>query len=252
MAAPPRLRRTAGGRSAGGLGTGEADALGDGANGANMEREQVLERYRRLREIAIKLNTEMIGRVPRPAMFDCAKRLGLLQGRNLLVAESEDELSLVFDLAIYTARLGRSRVVDRFRRTAPFEPGSDEALVLDAMVRGRMSLFMVKQRHEVAGLVLEDLLLREEVWLVDEGLEWSAPEGLGLAARVIKPETFLMTSGVTFPVSREDVEEVLEICPVRSGRSIEELAEGSQNARLTEALYRVAVRRSLLERVRRE
>jgi hypothetical protein len=37
------------------------------------------------------------------------------------------------DLAIHTAPPGRSRVIDRYARSAQLPPGSDEALMLEAM-----------------------------------------------------------------------------------------------------------------------
>ena len=35
---------------------------------------------------------------------------------DMLVADSEDELALVFDLAVHTSRGGRSRAIDRYAR----------------------------------------------------------------------------------------------------------------------------------------
>ena len=56
-------------------------------------------------------------------------------------AESFDELTLAFDLAIHTARPDRTRAVDRYAGAAQLQPGSDEALVLEAMRRARFSVW---------------------------------------------------------------------------------------------------------------
>jgi len=45
-------------------------------------------------------------------MLERAKHLGLAYGRSVL-AESEEEMTLVFDLAVHTAKPGRSRAIDR-------------------------------------------------------------------------------------------------------------------------------------------
>ncbi|MBV8703825.1 MAG: hypothetical protein JO118_08970, partial [Acetobacteraceae bacterium] len=43
--------------------------------------------------------------VSRETVLEHARRLGLAEGR-MLVAESEEEMTLVFDLALYRAALG--------------------------------------------------------------------------------------------------------------------------------------------------
>ena len=54
----------------------------------------------------------------RQALLEHAKRLGLATGQTL-VAESEAEMTLVFDLALYTAKERRSRALDRYARATP-------------------------------------------------------------------------------------------------------------------------------------
>jgi hypothetical protein len=51
----------------------------------------------------------------------------------MLIADSEEELTLVFDLAIYTAKEGRSQAIDRYASMAQLPSGTDELLMLDAM-----------------------------------------------------------------------------------------------------------------------
>ena len=66
----------------------------------------------------------------------------------MLVAESLDEMTLAFDLAIHTARPGHSRAIDRYARAAQLPPGSDEFVVLEAMRQARFSVWRVERRHE--------------------------------------------------------------------------------------------------------
>ena len=89
--------------------------------------------------------------------------LGLAQ-RQMLVAESEEEMALVFDLALYTAREGRSRALDRYARAAQLPPGSDEALMLEAMRHARFSVRRIEHRHETAGLVATDVVREVQDW----------------------------------------------------------------------------------------
>src|SRR4051794_41385543 len=86
-----------------------------------------------------------------------------------------------------------TRAVDRYAGAARLQPGSDEALVLEAMRRARFSVWRVERRHEVAGLVVQDLLRQGEAWLVDEAMERSAPPGMAAGMRPGTPRTLPMT-----------------------------------------------------------
>ena len=70
-----------------------------------MTREEILERYRQLRAISTRHHSAALELVSREAVLEHARRLGLAEGR-MLVAESEEEMTLVFDLALYRAPLG--------------------------------------------------------------------------------------------------------------------------------------------------
>ncbi len=121
---------------------------------------------------AMRHNSAAIGFVSRPVILEAAKRLGLAEGQ-MLVAGSEEEMTLAFDLALHAAKQARSRALDRYARATP-PPGSDEARALDAMRHARFSIWRVERRHETAGLVVADRLRETEQGLVDEKLEASA------------------------------------------------------------------------------
>ncbi len=161
---------------------------------ADMSRDEILARYRHLRAIGTRHHTEALRFLSRPALLEQARQLGLAAG-GMLAAESMDEFTLVVDLAVHTGRPGRSRAIDRYAGAARPRPGSDEALVLEAMRRARFSVWRVERRHEVVGLVVQDLLRQGEAWLVDEAMERSAPEGMAAAMRLCTPDAFVMTSG---------------------------------------------------------
>jgi hypothetical protein len=72
-----------------------------------MSRAEILTRYRHLRAISTRHHNEALRFVPRSALLEQARRLGLTVGKTL-VAESMNELTLVFDLCLYTAAPGRA------------------------------------------------------------------------------------------------------------------------------------------------
>ena len=210
-----------------------------------MTRAEVLDRYRQLRAISARHHSAALKFVSRQAVLEQARRFGLAQGQ-MLVAESEEEMTLVFDLALYTAREGRSRALDRYARAAQLPPGSDEALVLEAMRHARFSVRRIEHRHETAGLVVTDVVREAQDWLVDEKLEASAPEDMAFAGRLCRPADFAMTCGVIVPVDRDLIKEVtLDTFAWRRGDP-EHVAEDPRSAT---AIYRAAIESGLMDRL---
>ena len=212
---------------------------------AGVSREEILTRYRHLPGLATRHHTEALKFLSRPAILEQARHLGLTVGKTL-VAESIDEMTLAFDLALHTARPGHSRAIDRYARAAQLQPGSDESVVLEAMRQARFAVWRVERRHDVAGLIVRDLLRQDEAWLVDEALERSAPEGMALAMRLCTPDAFAMTSGIIVPVDREGMEEVLDEVLLRVRGEPDHVAN---DRRFATALYRMAVANGLMERI---
>src|SRR5262245_44267752 len=122
----------------------EANAF---ANDNPPARNAVLARYRQLREISKRHHHDILKLISGDAMLQQARRLGLAQGRTLILDDME-EMSYVFDLAIYTASPRRSRAIDRYARSAQLPPGSDEALMLEAMRAARFAILILGRRHD--------------------------------------------------------------------------------------------------------
>src|SRR5205807_7602960 len=71
-------------------------------------RDEVLARYRSLREISRRHNSAMTNLVSMSAMLEQARRLGLANGKTFIL-DSWDDMNYVLDLAIHTAPAGRTR-----------------------------------------------------------------------------------------------------------------------------------------------
>lgn len=132
-------------------------------------RAEILSRYRHLRQISKEQHEAVLDITAADVLLDWARRIDLTQGRTV-ISDNEYEIVLAEDLAIYLARLGRPHPLDRYARAAGFAPGSDEAIVLEAMRHARFSLWHIERHHETTGLILRDLLRDEEIWLIDEAL----------------------------------------------------------------------------------
>ena len=110
----------------------------------------------------------------------------------------------------------------------------------------RFSIISIKRRHNVAGLIVEDLFRGGEFWLVDEGLESSLPDGAALATRLFTLDDFAMTAGVLVPFDIELIEDVIADTPQLLRNRREELID---DRRFAEAIYRVALASGLMEQV---
>lgn len=202
-----------------------------------LERAEILSRYRRYRQIGLDHHSAAMKFTSMQYVLDRAKRVGLGDGRG--VFEMDDtEHALLMDLTLYTSHYGRSRAIDRYAKAAAFAPGSDEALVLAAMRRARFSVWEIKRRHPVAGLVLYDLERTTETWLLDVNLTESAPVGGMMGGRMFDMDGFSMGCGVFVPVSDDLLEDTWFAVPGPVDADPEVAVE---DPRFATELYRGAV-----------
>jgi hypothetical protein len=127
--------------------------------------EEIYARYEQLQQIVMDHFEAALAYTAGPALLDIVRRLGFAGER--LLPEASGESVLLVDLAIYTAKEGRSRALDRYAREAGLRAGSDQARVLETMRGARFSIWRVERAHERAGVVVSDLLRGsgEEFWL---------------------------------------------------------------------------------------
>ena len=187
-------------------------------------RAEIIDRYRRFRAISRSHNSGALKCLSTEALMEQARRLGIVRGRTLIL-DTEDELALVYDLALYARQGGRKRPLDRYAASQRLAPDSDEARVLDAMLAARFALIRVERRHPEAGLIVTDLMREEEFWLVDEGMESTAPFGFKMATRVYSPEDFHMAAGVFVPLAGVLLMRALARRPLLSRMDSDEAAE---------------------------
>jgi hypothetical protein len=212
-----------------------------------LARGTLLARYQQLREISKRHHHEALRLVSPDAMLQQARRLGLAEGKTLIL-DDMDEMFYVYDLAIHTAPPGRSRAIDRYARSARLPAGSDDALVLEAMRGACFAILFIERRHASAGLIATDIFRRSNVWLVDLGLEASAAERTMIATRLITPEQFSMTAGVQVPFDMALIEDIY--CELPRGLSKRSLPDLIEDRRFAETIYRVALADGIMDRVR--
>ena len=209
-------------------------------------RDDVLARYLHLREISKRLHHEALKSISSDAMLSQARRLGLAQGKTLIL-EDMDEMYYVYDLAIYTAPPDRSRAIDRYARSAEFDAQSDERVMLEAMQASQFAILLIEQRHDTVGLIATDILRNTKVWLLDVGLESSMDDGELIATRLLTPRPFSMTAGVNVPFEIEMLEPICMQLPQRMGNS--KLTRIAEDRRFAEAVYKVGLADGVMDRL---
>jgi hypothetical protein len=208
--------------------------------------KKALKRYRAFRALRNDHNHACMGLLCRKAMLDTGRAIGLVRdGRFAL--ESEDELTMVYDLCIHAARAGRSRAIDRYAHAASFAPSSPEALTLAAMQRARFSIWQAIDYYPDGGLVLGDVLRGGEIWFMDEAMTLTCPLGLRFAARLFLPEDFAMSTGVLVPFDENLAAEVEQGMTPAVHALEPSVAAGDY--RFAQAVYRAAVATNAMARV---
>lgn len=168
---------------------------------AEVTRDEKLARYRRLREINVAQQSGALDHISADSILEFGRRLGVVHGRTL-VCDSSSEMTLLFDLAVHTGKAGRSRGIERYARSVAPTLTGDKAMMLRAAQAARFRVWRVERPHETLGLEVTDMIAGDTLWLIDEGMEASCRAGMVFAGRLMSVEDFVMTCGVSVPVSR--------------------------------------------------
>jgi hypothetical protein len=210
--------------------------------------------YQQLRQVGWKLNNEVLPEyLPRQAYETCAKRLGLWQ-RGTLVLEQEDEIGVLMDHCIHDFHPRAGNAVEQYIAEADPDPGSDEYVVLKAMLESFHTLVQVTQVLPGVGVRATDLLAQGcEYLIVDMGFGSSARKGCTLATRILPYGEFVTTSGAALPVDEGTLGEIRRSILPRHGTDKDgrcPLPGGRQRASdLAAAIIRLCLSRHAMERI---
>lgn len=160
-----------------------------------------LEYYRCLRKSGPELNNKLVEAIPKIAIQECGKKLGIYR-RGGLIVESQDELTVLFDYILYQFRRGDKNVIQRFaEQNLPSEPA--EKALLEAMIPAHYSLLRVEETHPGYGVDILDLLTGNRSNLLDVSLGNSAELGMVFGGHILQVADFVMTSGAFLPMPDE-------------------------------------------------
>jgi hypothetical protein len=160
---------------------------------------QYEEAYRCYRRAGKDLHHKIMEATLEGAAIDyVAEKLGLGKGRRLIL-DTEDDLSVLMEFALYEYRSNGKNAIERYRGEIGGS-GQIEAELLEAMVQASTSLFRVEGASwESYSLQLRDLIAESSpLTLVDINFSQTLALGLILFIRPIRLKDFSMTSGIGF------------------------------------------------------
>jgi hypothetical protein len=206
---------------------------------------QLVDTYRQMRRIGMALNITLIKQLPKAAVPECGKKLGLSKAGTLIFNNNDDEIAVLYDYCLYHYRRGNKNVIERYLEESPPEPESAEMTLLRAMSDAHYSVFRLVEIVPQQGAVLFDLVREENVELIDLSLAETGMPGTILVARVLALPGFRMSSGTMIPLPEALIEE--RILPLidkfmpEDGRGSRTQMATAQEAAFTGQLIRLAL-----------
>ncbi len=167
--------------------------FGFGDTSSNAE---TLDRYRTARALGRELQVRMIKELPKPALPECAKKLGLVKSGTLIINQ-DDEIAIAYDYCLHHFRRAGKNVIERTLETSSDDR---ESAWLKALTEARFSVFMVESVTPHRGARLIDLIHNEPLDLTDLGLASTGQSGLILIGRIVHFEDVHLSSGTLIPI----------------------------------------------------
>ncbi len=132
-----------------------------------------------------------------------ADALGMRHGKTIEL-ETEDEIAVLMDYAIYNLFREGSNAVDRMLAENPPPEGSPEKRLLLSQQKSHYTIFQVESRIPGFGVEGVEGSAQTPVMLVDVGFSMTARPGAAMATRIHSPgEGWWMTTGAALPMTQE-------------------------------------------------
>lgn len=165
-----------------------------------------LRTYKHLRQIGMPLMTTVSKSLPRELILQAARDLRLLDKKQMIVCDTEDEFSFIMDRAIHDIPWPKQRWIEIYYQDEAAKLSLDQQAYLKAHMQPVFSLYEVSKVSRGRGAWVVDLFRPEELFLMDTGLGMTAREGWLLASRIIHLNGLYFTSGVSMPFGPEHKE----------------------------------------------
>jgi hypothetical protein len=141
-----------------------------------MTREEALAFYHPIRESVRRILGAAISACNQSDLIRAAKQLGLWGDGKISLPEGEQAAEMLSDIALFEPNQRGRRAFDVFLAAQARQLDVADFELAQRMGKAFFSLFRCTARHGMAGVWLEDRLDRNRsLWIMDEGMEASAP-----------------------------------------------------------------------------
>ena len=159
-----------------------------------------VERYRSLRAASRDLNHQILKTLPRPALYQIGKAIGVLRHGQFVFA-SEEMMGVLMDCCLYDWVDAGKNAVHRYAETHTPPPGTDGHVLLQAYLRAKYQLLVPKAVLRGAGVSVADAFTGEQFFLMDISLSQSTlSREVLLATRTIPLGEYWITGGAPLPM----------------------------------------------------
>ncbi len=156
-------------------------------------------RYKRRRSAGKAVNHALVERLSKDVLDEGAKKLGILQGKTL-VLDSEDELAILMDFCIHDVRRNGRTAVESFFPHAPYPPDSEEMAYLTTLKQAQYSVFLIERVERGCGIEVRDLWRDGTKFIMDVSFGNTASPRMVLATRLVPFESVFTTTGAPLPL----------------------------------------------------
>lgn len=205
---------------------------------------ELLERYKHCREIGRDLNVTLAKQLPKSAVPECGKKLGIFKSGTLIL-KNDDEIAVLYDYCLYHYRRGGKNIIERYLEQSPPASDSTEMMLIQAMLESYFSLFQVEEIDPHRGARLRDLVTGKALHVLDVGLSETGMPGLILAGRMLPLADFTMSSGTMIPVPEpvfeQKIRPVIRTFTKNKSSDAEKVFAPAQEASFAAQVIRIAL-----------
>jgi hypothetical protein len=181
--------------------------------GEVMTRRELLALYRPVRASIKRVLRLATGVITKADITRAAKQLGIWSEEGLL-SDDDEAMEMLSDIALFEPNQRGRRPFDTFLTQKVQLLSEPDLAMAQRMAGAFFSLFRCAGEHEVGGIWVEDILNEDRrLWIMDKGLEKSAPADIVFGMRLFDAGPF----HAGFGIITEPNEETISLC-VRSVR----------------------------------
>jgi hypothetical protein len=172
-----------------------------------MTREEALASYHPVRSAVQRILSAAIPVCTQSDLMRAAKQLALWRDGQISLPEDDMAAEMLSDIALFEPNQRGRRAFDVFLGGKARKLDAADFEMAQRMGKAFFSLFRCAARHKVAGIWLEDLLdENRKIWLMDEGMEASAPIEGAFGMRIFDAGEFHVGFGIVAPSDNETIE----------------------------------------------